>query len=278
MLPVCRPNRGSYVVGYQNRETGGNGWQLICNTFLPVNGDKTGMKLSDFTVNADWDWSNDTIQFLNASGGTAVFEYEGDEYDAIFTYVTPDDHPYCEVAGWYQYDAATEDEFISVLEAEEDTGRKFNELEYGFGAVYQTMAESAALVYSGAVSQTPQTVITAANGWRLIGNANPVAASFEDIAVNADWDWSNDTIQFLNASGGTRTFEYEGDEYDAIFTFVTPDDHPYCEKAGWYQYDAATEDEFIAIDESGITELAEGECVVVQAMSEDAGIQFPAAL
>ena len=266
------------MVGYQNRETGGNGWQLICNTFLPVNGDKAGMKLSDFTVNADWDWSSDTIQFLNSTGGTAVFEYEGDEYDANFTYVTPDDHPYCPEAGWYQYDAATEDEFISVLEAVEDTGRKFNELEYGFGAVFQTSAETAALVYSGAVSQVPQTVITAATGWRLIGNANPVPAVFDDIVVNGDWDWSSDTIQFLNSTGGTRTFEYDGDEYDANFTFVTPDDHPYCPEAGWYQYDAATEDEFIAIGEAGITQLAEGECVVVQTSSEDAGIQFPAAL
>ena len=261
------------IVGYQNRAVEKSGWNLICNTFLPVNGEKSAMKLGDFKP-AGWDfWSGDTVQFLDAGGGTASFEFEGEMLDALFTYATTAEGAPAD--GWYQYDKAYND--MVYVSGDEMS------LEYGEGAVYQTTSPETTLVFSGTVADAPQTILSDKSGWNLIGNPTPVDINFADITPDG-WDfWSGDTIQFLDAGGGTESFSWTNPETEeveslpALFTYATTAEGAPAD--GWYQYDKAYNDMvYISISDAGFADLKAGAGFVSQTVSDSTGIQFPGAL
>ena len=267
------------VVGYQERAVEKSGWNLICNTFLPVNGDKAGMTLGDIKRNG-WDcWSGDTIQFLDAGGGTASFTWtnpetqEEETLDALFTYATINEGAPAD--GWYQYDKAYND---MVYISGNDMA-----LEYGEGAVYQTTSPETALLFAGSVADEAQTILSDKSGWNVIGNPTPVDLTFVDITPDG-WDfWSGDTIQFLDAGGGTASFTWtnpetqEEETLDALFTYATINEGAPAD--GWYQYDKAYNDMvYVPITETDFNSLSAGAAFVSQTSSDTTGIQFPAAL
>ena len=138
------------VVGYQERAVEKSGWNLICNTFLPVNGDKAGMTLGDIKPNG-WDfWSGDTIQFLDAGGGTASFTWtnpetqEEETLDALFTYATINEGAPAD--GWYQYDKAYNDMvYVPITETD------FNSLSAGAAFVSQTSSDTTGIQFPAAL-------------------------------------------------------------------------------------------------------------------------------
>ena len=230
------------------------------------------MKISDFKPNDKWNFRVDGLQILDASGGTAVFEYDEEEYDAIFTYVTKENMKACPADGWYHQEALEDGEWISI----DDAG--FDDISYGFGWVYETSSNEAGLIYSGQVAEGPQTIVAANSGWNVIGNPTPVFADYKDITVNSDWNFRVDGLQILDASGGTATFEYDEEEYDAIFTYVTKENMKACPADGWYHQEALEDGEWISIDEAGWSGLEAGEAVVFETSKNTAGIQFPGAI
>lgn len=228
------------------------------------------MKISDFAVNADWD-TDDTLQILNASGGTAVFEYDDEEFDALFSYFTSADLKSCPAPGWYHQESAYDGTWISIADANFDT------LPYGFAVVYETASDDAGLVFSGQVADEAQTIVCANTGWNLIGNPMPVSADFDDITPNEIWD-TDDTLQILNASGGTATFTYDDEDFDALFSYFTKDNLKSCPSAGWYHQESAYDGTWISIQDAGWTGLKPGQAVVFETADKSAGIQFPAAI
>ena len=257
----------SHLVGYQNRAAAKDGWNLVCGTFLTVGKAGSAMTLADVKANDDWDLTNDTIQFLNAGGGTRVRE---DGYTAEYTYVTAEyaDMLGCEV-GWYQFDALNAGEDFLTPEAGDD-------FSFGAGAVVQVGTPTAGLLCAGEVAKGAQTVIAEKSGWNIMGNPLPINMTLADVTANDDWDLTNDTIQFLNAGGGTKVRE---DGYTAEYTFVNAEyaDMLGCE-VGWYQFDALNAGEdFLTPDEEDNAVTA-GTAFVAQTGSTNAGIQFKAAI
>lgn len=257
----------SSIVGYQNRDIDSDGWQLITSTFLPIGKEKSEAKLSDITPTGWSFWGGDYVQFLDASGGTKTFVVGEEEYPCLFTYLTTADGAPAD--GWYQYEQAMAFNFIPAPNA--DTA-----LEYGDGAVYAATSGSAKLVYSGEVAQTPQSIMVDRVGWNIIGNPTPVETTFSDITPDGWNFWAGDYLQFLDASGGTKTFVYQDQEYPCMFTYLTTADG--APAAGWYQYEQAMAFNFISIQDAGLNDVASGQAFVFATESRTATVQFPGAL
>ena len=252
-------------MGYQNRAADKTGWNLIAGTFLPVG--KTGdqMTLNDVAANDVWDPTSDNIQFLTSSGATRVRK---DGKSATYTYINADwaTELSCEI-GWYQDVALGDGEFLPP-EEEDD-------FSYGVGAVVQAANTSSALLFSGEVAKGKQTILAKHSGWNLIGNPLPVDRTMADISANEVWDPTSDNIQFLTSSGATRIRQ---DGKLATYTYINSDwaTELACEP-GWYQDVALGDGEFLP-PESEDNIVKAGSAFVVQSVSNEAGIQFKAAL
>lgn len=254
-----------FNVGYQDRSTGKSGWNLIAGTFQTIDG--SSKTLSDVIGNTAWDPTGDNIQFLDDGGGTRV---RSDSYQAVYTYLNAEWAATmgCE-PGWYQVDALMNDGAFVSPEDEDDFG-------YGAGAVIQTVLVEAGLTCSGAVPRGPQTILAANAGWNIIGNPLPIDMTLSDVTANALWDPTGDTIQFLNAGGGTRVRD---DSYLAVYTYLNAEwaETMGC-AVGWYQVDALMNEGAFLTPETADNEIAAGTAFVVQTTSKEAGIQFKEAL
>ena len=140
---MCAPH--TLLVGYQNRAADKDGWNLVCGTFLTVGKDGSAMTLADVKANDDWDLTNDTIQFLNAGGGTKVRE---DGYTAEYTFVNAEyaDMLGCEV-GWYQFDALNAGEDFLTPDEED------NAVTAGAAFVAQTGSTKAGIQFKAAIAE-----------------------------------------------------------------------------------------------------------------------------
>ena len=87
-----------FTVGYQNKGFDAK-FNYVCNTFVPVGGNRAAMTLGDITPNEDF--VNSSIQFLTTGGATAkVNDANLGTVSATYVYWTEDDGPE-DGAGWY---------------------------------------------------------------------------------------------------------------------------------------------------------------------------------
>ena len=234
---------------------------LVCSTFEKVDG--SPVTINDAKPNATSSWMmGDTIQFLDAGGGTRIRESDG--LEAIYGYFTTADGVPAD--GWYHYMSYFGGEYIPPEEGDD--------FSYGAGVVIQMLDPTAGLVFSGAVHKGPATIVAAKEGWNIIGNPVPIDMTLSDVTPNATFSWMmGDTIQFLDAGGGTRIRESDG--LEAIYGYFTTADGVPAD--GWYHYMSYFGGEYVTPDEVD-NPVSAGTAMVVQTLDKSAGLQFKAAL
>ena len=220
------------IVGYNAGVV--EGYKFVGPSFTKVGG-VTTFKYSDIIVNCDetgegdgsgWQPLADSIVILNENGS----------YVRKLVYLPQFLADAFEVQkGWYDNDAANEEDFSNCLNDEE--------LEFGYGVqVSASSGVNATVQFAGEVKGTP-TAIDVEN-YVAVGNCAPKTLKLADIVVNCDetgegdgsgWQPLADSIVMLNENGSyVRKLIYLP-EFLADAFEVTK---------GWYDNDAANEEDF----------------------------------
>ena len=209
----------SSVVGYQNKGFDNAQYNITAATFVPVSGDKNGMKLSDFVPNEDF--VSSAITFMTPGGATPRVDFGGKQVAARYVYWTAEDGAE-DGAGWY-------------LEADEDATVNQNDVVVPFGTgmlLYRDVLESGAtLTYSGAVSTDPVTRSFSTAQYNICGNCSPVGITLGDITVNDEFVSS--AITFMTQGGATPRVMFGGKQVAARYVYWTAEDGAEG-GAGWY--------------------------------------------
>ena len=195
-MPVCRPNRGSNGVGYNNR-TATAGFSLQCPTFVPVDG--TTVKFSDIQLVGGKGDLSETIQILDENGQCPT------------TYVWAD--------AWY------------CMDPFEDVSEK--PLPANGRGVYMHVDNAVAIQFAGQVEKGALNRTIPA-GFSILGNSSNVPLTLGDLKlIGAKGDLS-ETIQVLDENGQCPTSYVWADGWYCMDPFGSVDDLPVAAGEGIY--------------------------------------------
>ena len=222
VLPECRLNPQSSVVGYQNKAYEVNGGFTIgVSTFDKVGDSKVSLK--DLNV-VGGTYADNAIQFLKNNGSTDTYTYTNDEYADIkdyygneipqtvqkmLFYINEDDAPGMECTpGWYMM--ADYDCIVNMSEKEDF------DVKFGTGFFFKPFKTGVSLQYAGEVVQGDSELDLPVNGgFTLTGNCSPVNFDLSNFSV-VGGTYADNAIQFLKNNGSTDKYTYTDGEYADI--------------------------------------------------------------